>query len=119
MDVAKISTATHTQILGVGSAQGSRIEVGNGASASQETQQREKSSSKPEDIVSAAERIREHVQNLQRDLNFSVDDSTGQVVIRVVDGDSGKMVRQIPSEDILRLAERLDEMRSLLFEAKA
>ena len=59
------------------------------------------------------------VQSLQRNLDFSVDDSTGQVVVRVVDGDSGKVVRQIPSEDILRLAERLDEMRSLLFEAKA
>lgn len=73
------------------------------------------------DVTEVVERIRTQVQVqvLQRDLNFSVDDSTGQVVIRVLDGDSGKVVRQIPSEDILRLAERLDEMRSLLFEAKA
>lgn len=71
------------------------------------------------DVGEAVERIRSQVQNLQRDLSFSVDDSTGQVVVRVVDGDSGNVVRQIPSEDILRLAERLDEMRSLLFEAKA
>ena len=56
---------------------------------------------------------------VERNLNFSVDDSTGEVVVQVLDGDSGKVVRQIPSEDILRLAERLDEMRSLLFEAKA
>lgn len=71
------------------------------------------------DMNDAVERIRMQVQGLQRDLNFSVDDSTGQVVVQVLDGDSGKVVRQIPSEDILRLAERLDEMRSLLFEAKA
>lgn len=71
------------------------------------------------DIGEAVERIRTQVQSLQRNLDFSVDDSTGQVVVRVVDGDSGETVRQIPSEDILRLAERLDEMRSLLFEAKA
>ncbi len=71
------------------------------------------------DVNEAVERIRTQVQNLQRDLNFSVDDSSGQVVVQVLDGDSGKVVRQIPSEDILRLAERLDEMRSLLFEAKA
>ncbi|EWC42527.1 flagellar biosynthesis protein FlaG [Pseudomonas stutzeri] len=72
-----------------------------------------------EDVGEAVKRIRTQVQSLQRNLDFSVDDSTGQVVVRVVDGDSGKVVRQIPSEDILRLAERLDEMRSLLFEAKA
>ncbi len=71
------------------------------------------------DVNEAVERIRTQVQNLQRDLNFSVDDSSGQVVVQVLDGDSGKVVRQIPSEDILRLAERLDEMRSLFFEAKA
>ncbi|MCF7203438.1 flagellar protein FlaG [Pseudomonas oligotrophica] len=71
------------------------------------------------EVGEAVERIRSQVQSLQRDLNFSVDDSTGELVVRVVDGDSGKVVRQIPSEDILRLAERLDEMRSLLFEAKA
>ena len=71
------------------------------------------------EVGDAVERIRTHVQSLQRNLDFSVDDSTGQVVVQVLDGDSGKVVRQIPSEDILRLAERLDEMRSLLFEAKA
>ena len=43
----------------------------------------------------------------------------GDVVVQVIDGDSGKIVRQIPSEEILRLTERLDEMRSLMFEAKA
>jgi len=59
------------------------------------------------------------MQHIQRDLSFSVDDSTGDVVVRVIDGESGKIVRQIPSEEILRLTERLDEMHSLLFEAKA
>ncbi len=71
------------------------------------------------DVGEAVERIRTQVQTLQRNLNFSVDDSTGEVVVQVLDGDSGKVLRQIPSEDILRLAERLDEMRSLLFEATA
>ena len=72
-----------------------------------------------EDVGVVVDRLREQVQNLQRDLSFSVDDSSGEVVVRVVDGESGKVVRQIPSEELLRLAERLDEMRSLLFEGKA
>ncbi|KRW65113.1 flagellar biosynthesis protein FlaG [Pseudomonas sp. TTU2014-105ASC] len=72
-----------------------------------------------EDIGEVVDRLRSQVQNLQRDLSFSVDDSSGEVVVRVVDGESGKVLRQIPSEELLRLAERLDEMRSLLFEGKA
>ncbi|MCQ4310748.1 flagellar protein FlaG [Pseudomonas stutzeri] len=70
-------------------------------------------------VGEAVEKLLAQMQSAQRDLSFSVDDSTGELVVQVVDGESGKMVRQIPSEEILRLAERLDEMRSLLFETKA
>lgn len=79
----------------------------------------ESRSRQPEDVGEVVDRLRSQVQNLQRDLSFSVDDSSGEVVVRVVDGESGKVVRQIPSEELLRLAERLDEMRSLLFEGTA
>lgn len=58
-------------------------------------------------------------QALQRDLNFSIDDSTGRMVVKVTDSASGEIIRQMPTEEALRLAESLDEMRSLLFTAEA
>lgn len=119
MDVAKLTASTHGQASSKGVAHGLRGEAGATVPALPHVQQLESSVGKPDDIVGAVARIREQMHSLQRNLNFSVDDSTGQVVVQVVDGDSGKIVRQIPSEDILRLAERLDEMRSLLFEAQA
>lgn len=118
MDIEKMSLAGHPQNVSVRAVLGAR-EAGANSSASPQLQQHQNKVEKTDDIVNAAERIREHVQSLQRNLNFSVDNSTGQVVVQVMDGESGTVVRQIPSEDILRLAERLDEMRSLLFEAKA
>lgn len=63
--------------------------------------------------------LQTQMQQVQRDLNFSVDDSTGEVVVKVIDGESGKVVRQIPTEEVLKLAEQLEGARSLLFEAKA
>lgn len=39
--------------------------------------------------------------------------------MKVIDTDSGKLIRQIPSEELLKLAERLEDIRSLMFEAKA
>ena len=72
-----------------------------------------------EHATSAVEKFKTLVQDLQRNLDFSVDDSSGQVVVKVMDGDSGKLIRQIPSEDLLRLSERLEDMRSLLFKAEA
>ncbi|MCY1180946.1 FlaG protein [compost metagenome] len=63
--------------------------------------------------------IQSFLQTLKRNLNFSIDESTGKVVVKVIDGDSGKVVRQMPSEDVLKLAARLDDMRSLMFETHA
>ncbi|MNG19496.1 flagellar protein FlaG [compost metagenome] len=59
------------------------------------------------------------MQSIRRDLNFALDDSSGRVVVKVTDRASGSVVRQIPSEEALLLAERLDEASSLLFKAKA
>jgi flagellar protein FlaG len=71
------------------------------------------------DLSNALADLQSRVQNVQRDLNFSVDDSTGDVVVKVVDRESGKVVRQFPSEEVLKLAEQLEDIQSLMFEAKA
>jgi flagellar protein FlaG len=70
-------------------------------------------------MEAAVSSIQEFAQSIQRNLNFSLDDSTGRVVVKVTDSVSGEVIRQIPSEDALRLAESLDEVRSLLFKAEA
>ncbi|MDX1367061.1 flagellar protein FlaG [Pseudomonas sp.] len=69
-----------------------------------------------EDAVIA---IQSFVQSIRRDLNFTLDDSSGRVVVKVTDGASGEVIRQLPSEEALRLAESLEEVRSLLFKAEA
>ena len=81
--------------------------------------QRETLSVSRDRLDTAVTNISSFVQNLQRNLDFSVDEASGQVVVKVIDRDSGELVRQIPSEEALRLAERLKELRSLMFEAQA
>lgn len=72
-----------------------------------------------ESANSAVQAFKSLVQDIQRNLDFSVDDSSGQIVVKVIDGESGQLVRQIPSEELLRLSERLEDMRSLLFKTQA
>lgn len=72
-----------------------------------------------EPMEEAVSSIKAFAQSIQRNLDFSLDDSTGRVVVKVTDSVSGEVIRQIPSEDALRLAESLDEVRSLLFKAEA
>lgn len=72
-----------------------------------------------ESLQKAVSSIEGFVQSIRRDLNFSLDESSGRVVIKVTDSVSGDVIRQMPSEEALRLAESLEEVRSLLFKAEA
>jgi len=72
-----------------------------------------------EQLESVVANMQSAMQSIRRDINFQLDDSTGRVVVKVVDGSSGEVVRQIPSEEALELAARLEDMRSLLFREEA
>ncbi|SDJ24788.1 flagellar protein FlaG [Pseudomonas abietaniphila] len=73
---------------------------------------------KREEMENAIADIRKFVQNLQRKLDFSIDDSTGQTVVKVIASDTGDVIRQIPSETALKLAQSLTQASSLFFDAK-
>lgn len=81
--------------------------------------QGEQQAASAEEVAGAVSVIREFVQSVKRNLDFHLDDSSGRVVVSVTDSESGDVVRQIPSEDALKLAESLEEVRSLLFRAEA
>lgn len=70
-------------------------------------------------VESAVSTIQEFVQSVRRNINFSLEDTSGRVVVKVTDANSGDVIRQIPSEEALQLAESLEEVRSLLFKAEA
>ncbi|KWW14772.1 flagellar protein FlaG [Pseudomonas putida] len=70
-------------------------------------------------LEQAVSGIREFVQATQRNLDFSIDDSTGKVVVKVIATDSGEVIRQIPSEAALKLAQNLSDVSSVLFDSKA
>lgn len=61
-----------------------------------------------------AQNLQEFVQSFNKSLSFSVDDASGKDVISVRDKVSGELLRQIPSEEMLKLAVRLSEANGLL-----
>lgn len=76
--------------------------------------------SKPggQDLQQAVNDIQSFAQSLNRKLDFSIDDSTGIVVVKVIASESGEMIRQLPSETALKLAQSMKDAGSLLFDAK-
>ncbi|HZP12044.1 MAG TPA: flagellar protein FlaG [Nevskiaceae bacterium] len=53
------------------------------------------------------------------DLRFRVDPDLQEVVVTLVDPDSGNVLRQIPSEDALKLAKALESIGKQFFEDQA
>jgi flagellar protein FlaG len=71
------------------------------------------------DFESTVSQISDFVQNFQRSLQFSVDKDSGRTVIKVVDSNTEEVIRQIPAEEILRMAQRLDSPESLMLAEQA
>jgi len=68
-----------------------------------------------ERLQKAAEQLNELMQNGQRRLNFSVDQNSDQVIVRVVDKVSQEVIRQIPGPEAIKIAENLDQMMGVIF----
>jgi flagellar protein FlaG len=63
------------------------------------------------ELNNAVRNVSGYVQNITRELNFSVDEELGRTVVTVVDENTGDVIRQIPSEDMLELAKNLAEIK--------
>ena len=62
-----------------------------------------------DDLKQAVSQLNDFVQSVQRNLQFSIDKESGTMVVKVIDAKSEKVIRQIPSEETLRLARSLAE----------
>ena len=52
-------------------------------------------------------------------LSFAVDDDTGSTVINIINNENGEVLKQIPSEDLLRLRKRMGEVQGLILDRRA
>ncbi|MFZ7112560.1 MAG: flagellar protein FlaG [Desulfatiglandales bacterium] len=80
---------------------------------------REESAKLREETRSKIERIAQamdnYVKSIQRELEIKVDGATGKVIVRVLSRESGEVIREIPPEEMLNLAAKMEEMTGALF----
>jgi flagellar protein FlaG len=72
-----------------------------------------------ERLVGVAERLNERMRDMQRSLQFSVDDDSGRIVVKVIDRETDEVIRQIPSEEILAMMKHINDIDGLIFNARA
>ena len=63
------------------------------------------------DIELAVQEVQSFLQVQNRNLDFSFDENSNRSVVTVKDSSSGDVIRQIPSDEVLRLAERIQDLQ--------
>jgi flagellar protein FlaG len=69
-----------------------------------------------QEVAETVEALNSVMQQMQRGISFKVDDQSGRSIIQVIDRDSGDVIKQMPSQDLLKLINHMQEMQSILFD---
>ncbi|WP_019027002.1 flagellar protein FlaG [Colwellia piezophila] len=69
-------------------------------------------------LEKVAQQLQDFVGDMNRGLVFSVDKDSGRDVIKVIDKNSGELIKQFPSEEVLTLVAKLSEMVGGFIDAK-
>jgi len=64
----------------------------------------------PKQLEKVAQQLQDFVGDLNRNIEFSVDKDSGRDVIKVIDKNTGDLLKQYPSEEVLTLVSKLSEM---------
>lgn len=72
-----------------------------------------------ERVVEATRKVEELFQSVRRNLQFRDDPVSGRMVVSVIDAESGEIIRQIPPEQMLRMAANLERIDGLLLGERA
>lgn len=68
----------------------------------------------PADLQQALKEVQKAINGVANDLRFSIDEDTGRTLIKIVDRETDEVIKQIPSEELLRIAKALDKFQGLL-----
>ena len=72
-----------------------------------------------EQLLAAVTEMQDYADAAGRNIQFQLDDDSGRTIVKVTEASSGDVIRQMPSEEALRLAQNLAEMSSVLFSGEA
>jgi flagellar protein FlaG len=73
----------------------------------------------PVDLKTVIRDIQRVSEAFNRHLTFTLNEKLGQVVVKVIDNDTDKVVREIPPAELQRVYERIRDVMGLLFDKSA
>ncbi len=71
-----------------------------------------------EEIKQTVESLSGSMDMLNTKLSFSVSEETDQIVVTVTNRETGEVIKQIPSEELVNLRAKMDELIGILFDTQ-
>ena len=70
-------------------------------------------------VKKVAQQLESYLRSVSRSLEFRIDAESGRTVVSVRDKETGDLIRQIPNEEVLRLAEAAQDQTIVLLNETA
>ena len=72
-----------------------------------------------QEMEETVQAMNEMMKSLSRGLNFQVDDDNGRTIIKVIDRETQDLIKQFPSEELVKLITSMQNMQNILFDDQA
>jgi flagellar protein FlaG len=69
-------------------------------------------------IESVTKQIDSFLRSIGRSINFRVDPGSGQMIVSVIDANTGEVIRQVPGEEALKLAQSIEASLSAMVDER-
>lgn len=70
-------------------------------------------------IESVTKQIDSFLRSIGRSINFRVDPGSGEMIVSVIDANTGEIIRQVPGEEALKLAQSIEARMSVMVDETA
>lgn len=71
-----------------------------------------------DDVEKSVEDMNKALSILNRSLKFTVHEDTGKLMVRVIDNESGRVIKEIPPQILLDIEARIEKFLGILFDKK-
>jgi flagellar protein FlaG len=111
-----ISDAAMTTTQPVGAPSGAMPLDISGSDKQNSASTQHKSLQSADEVAAAVQELNAAMKVVNTNLSFSIDNITKQTVVTVTDENTHEVIRQIPSEEMLKVSERIAELLGVLFD---
>ena len=66
-------------------------------------------------VQQSLQEINKVMAGLSISVQFKIDPDYKELIVKVVDQDTGKLIRQIPTEEVVKMSKAMDSLKGLLF----